>query len=445
MTDLLSIASSGVSAYRSALTAVADNVANAETPGYSRRSIRMQEAASVGSGKGAGLMLSGVRAAAVDRAWDAFQVAESRLAASVAGRADVRKQWLEKVEGALDHGERSVGKLIGNFYNAGVTLAANPRDRVGRAAMLTALQDVATEVRGTAEALARVSEGIKGSAQLEVDALNSDLEELAKVNLSLRQSQEGRSSFAALEDDRDRLIDRIATRIDVDVAIDEHGMATLTLARSGATTLLDPTSRSLVVVTPAADGRLSLSLLTNGSSSVLPAGGGTLTGLAEVAATVSGQRAQLQSIVGDFVTRVNAWSAAGRDLAGNPGGPMLAMAAGAATLQVTITDPAALAAASATAENGNLLTLPGLRGTDGAEARWTELVAASSQMLSAARSEASAAADRRDNSFAARDEVSGIDLDREAADLMRHQQAYDASARIIQVARETLQSILDLF
>ena len=45
----------------------------------------------------------------------------------------------------------------------------------------------------------------------------------------------------------------------------------------------------------------------------------------------------------------------------------------------------------------------------------------------------------------ARDSLSSVDLDKEAADLLRFQQAYDASARIIQVARETMQSILAIF
>ena len=44
-----------------------------------------------------------------------------------------------------------------------------------------------------------------------------------------------------------------------------------------------------------------------------------------------------------------------------------------------------------------------------------------------------------------RDAMSGVDLDREAADLIRLQQAYEASARVIQVARETMQSILNIF
>jgi flagellar hook-associated protein 1 FlgK len=65
--------------------------------------------------------------------------------------------------------------------------------------------------------------------------------------------------------------------------------------------------------------------------------------------------------------------------------------------------------------------------------------------LSSARSEAAAASTRRDGSFAARDEVAGIDLDREATELLRYQRAYDGSAKIIQVSRDTLQAILDLF
>jgi flagellar hook-associated protein 1 FlgK len=50
----------------------------------------------------------------------------------------------------------------------------------------------------------------------------------------------------------------------------------------------------------------------------------------------------------------------------------------------------------------------------------------------------------RDAAVSARDSVSGVNIDEEAVDLMRFQQAYQASARVIQVARETLQSILDI-
>jgi flagellar hook-associated protein 1 FlgK len=127
------------------------------------------------------------------------------------------------------------------------------------------------------------------------------------------------------------------------------------------------------------------------------------------------------------------------------GGPLLSMTAGAMSLTLATSDPAAIAAASSDGtENGNLLSLSALRGPNGVEGRWAALVAAQAQALNSAAAEAAAAATRRDNSFAARDEISGVDLDREAAELLRYQRAYDASARIIQVARETMQTILDV-
>jgi flagellar hook-associated protein 1 FlgK len=48
------------------------------------------------------------------------------------------------------------------------------------------------------------------------------------------------------------------------------------------------------------------------------------------------------------------------------------------------------------------------------------------------------------NAVATRDSASGVNLDSEAVDLMRFQQAYAATSRVIQVARETMQTILDI-
>ncbi|MBL0924893.1 MAG: flagellar hook-associated protein FlgK, partial [Sphingomonadaceae bacterium] len=62
-----------------------------------------------------------------------------------------------------------------------------------------------------------------------------------------------------------------------------------------------------------------------------------------------------------------------------------------------------------------------------------------------ARAQEAAAGSRRDGAFAARDAMSAVDLDREAAELMRFQQAYEAAARTIQVARETMQTMLNIF
>ena len=446
--DLLGIGSSGVSAYRTALAAIGDNVANAETPGYSRREVRLTESAIV---KGRSdvykeqLYFGGVEAATVSRAWDEFRAADSRLSASAFGRADARAQWLSAVETALDDGPTGVGTMIGGFFNSAALLAATPGDTMGRSQMLTALDGAAGAIRNTADALRRVTEGIGNAAELEVAALNSDLEALGHVNLSLQQSAPGRVSRAALEDERDRIIDSISKRIDVSASIGENGVATLTLARATGVTLIEPGSRAVARLEIAADGRLALSLATKGTVVSLPASGGTLAGLVDVAASTADKRQALEVLATDFMTMVNDWSAQGLTPAGVAGAPLLAMPAGASSLAVTTLDPAAIAAAGTDGTaNGNLLALPALRGSDGAEARWAALVAFNAQATAAANSEASAASTRRDNAFAARDEITGVDLDREAAELLRYQQAYNGSAKIIQVARETMQVIFDI-
>lgn len=441
MSDLLSIGLSGVTAYQSALSAVGDNVANAQTPGYARRTVTLEEMNSGGKRD-----FSGVEATSVTRAWDAYRAADSRYAASAAGRADVRQQWLSSVETTLDDGAAGVGQLMGGFFDAAESLAASPSDPQGRSAMLTALDSAASAIRGTADGLARVSNGITQAVQTDVDGLNADMGALVEINRSLQQTTPGLASRAAMEDERDRILDSIAARIDVNASIGADGTATLTLGSATSVTLLDPTSRAVVSAAVAADGRIQLRMFANGTTSPLPATGGRLAGLVDVAGTTADKRTAFEAMAQKFTTDVNNWSAQGIDANDNPGGPLLSMTAGAVSLTALATDPAVIAAASTDGtENGNLLELSALRGPTGAEAGWAALVSANAQALSSAKSEASATATRRDTSFAARDEISGIDLDTEAAELLRYQRAYDSSAKIIQVARDTVQSILNLF
>ena len=448
MSDLLSIGSTGVSAYRSALAAIGENVANAETPGYSRREVRLNQATNAGSQSPIyreSLLFSGVEAASVDRAWDAFRAADARFSASAAARAETRQQWLTAAETALADGPTGVGTLLGGFFNAAVTASATPDERLGRSAILMALEQATGSVRTTAEALARVADGISTTTALDVEGLNADLAALTDVNTALRQSANGGTAKAAIEDERDRLIDSIAERIDINVAIADNGTAALTLARATGVTLLDPTSRALVTITEADDGRISRELQANGTSVPLPATGGSLAALVDVAASTADKRQALDTLAEDFAADLNAWSRQGVDQNGNPGADLLEIPAGALSLRVLTSDPMEVPSASTDGRaTGNLLALNGLRGPDGAEERWASLAAAQSQALAAARSEATAASTRRDNSFAARDEITGVDLDDEAAELLRFQQAYNGAAKLIQIARETMQTIFSI-
>lgn len=447
MSDLLSIGSSALAAYRSALNTVGENVANAQTPGYSRRTIALREATVVGAADIAyrdETHFNGVRVAGIQRAWNGFIANEALHAGSSAARSDVRQQWLGTVENALGDGAAGVGAAMTGFFTAADALAADPGDPLNRGAVLQALDNAAAAFRDSASGLQRISDGIGQAAQVEATALNNALQALADVNGALTSVPENGAARASLEDERDRLVDMIASKLDVSVTIAGDGRATVRPAGGSSLTLLDGAGPGLVSVEIAADGRLSFQLSAGGTRVALPASGGKIAGLVDVAQTVADRRAALDDLAADFAALVNGWSAAGRDAAGIAGVDLLDASGGAAAMAALVTDPDLVPAAGADGTtNGNLLALQPLRESSRIEARWTGLVTASAQQLASARAEASAANTWRDNSLAALDEVTGVDLDFEAAELLRYQQAYNAAARIIQVARESIQVIFD--
>jgi flagellar hook-associated protein 1 FlgK len=447
MSDLLNIGSSALKAYQGALAAIGENVANAQTPGYARRQVVLQEATVVGSGDigyKAQVTFNGVTATGVARAWDNFKADEARFATSADGRAGVREQWLGSVETALDDGPAGVGASMTTFFNAAASLASDPGDPLGRQAVLSSLDNVAGAFRNTSQALSRISDGVGQAAGLEVTSLNDALKSLNDVNGALGPTAANGSARASLEDQRDQLIDFISGKIDVKVTLGSDGRATLAAGSNASLSLLSNSGPSLVNLVTAADGRLSLQLSTNGTTVPLPAAGGTLAGLADLSQTVADRRSALDGLAADFTSTVNAWSAAGKDANGNAGADLISTPAGATSMQTLATDPKLVAAADAAGTpNGNLLALDAIRTSSKVEDRWSSLVSANAQMLSSAKAESAASSQWKDTSLAALDEVTGVDLDTEAAEMLRYQQAYSASARIIQVARDTMQALFD--
>ena len=448
MSNLLQIGASGISAYSTALAAISENVANANTAGYTRRSVTIsQVGASSGGLYSNGAQFNGAEATSVTRAWNDYQAATARTAMSEAGRADSRLTWLTDAQSALDDGATGVGQSATAFFNAADTLASNPGSTTDRSAMLSALDQTADAFNTTASALASTSQGIATAAQTTVRSVNSALDSLAKVNTALLTTQPGTSARADLEDQRDKLLDEMSGNVAIDVKVAQDGTATVNLATNGAQLVAGTGARkgdARLTLATADNGRLAVQTVADGKARTVGDAGGALGGMVESAGIVADRRTSLDKLATDFKAAIDGFQAAGSVSSGAAGQALLS-GAGAADLAVTTTDPAKIAAASSAGTNGNLLTLSTLRGSTGIEARWNGMVTDQDQLVSSATSENSAASARSDAATSTRDAASGVDLDTEAAELVRYQQAYNGAAKVIQVARDTLNSILELF
>ena len=438
MSDLLGIGYSGLKAYSRALSTIGDNIANAQTPGYARRRLEMMEA--VGGGNSifyrGNTNPGGVDIRGLDRSVDAWLIEDSRLTSGDAERAATKLDWLGKVEGALSDETNGIKTGLTNLYTTADQLTSDPSNRTLRAQFLQSADDIASGFRTAANELDKMGEGIEGAAASEVDTFNANLGALEQINIGLRKARPGSTNEASLLDERDRLLDKLSSQAGVSATFDTNGAVTLRAAGSGDL-LVGGGVVNPISVTAAADGRLSYSV----GGSPLAISTGSLAGLAEGANHVADQRAALDTMATGFATQLNAAHQAGIDADGNPGQPLFT-GTSAATLTAATLAPDQVAVADASGSNGNMLALGEMRGANDPEARWSGHMASQAQTVASARAQDAAAATRADASAAARDGVSQVDLDTEAAELLRFQQAYSAAARTIQVARETMQTLL---
>lgn len=444
MSDMLSIGLSGVRAYQSALTTTSDNIANAGNAGYSRRTAAVKEVASASgliSGAGAGI---GVTIGGITRAGDAFRSSEVRSTSSDLARSEAGATYMGRIESALT-GAKLADRLT-SFFNSAKAVAADPASLAPRAAMLESASSVASAFAATGAALDGSLTALDASAQTAVTQLNSLSAALAKINTGLARAQPETSGAASLLDERDRLLEQMSAITDVSVTMDERGRALVRGGGQNGPVLVQGDSASFVSYARS-DGEISLAVHRAGETSALSPGAGALAGIAEGAARIADARDDIAAKARAFAEGVNAVQAAGHDLAGNPGAPMFVIGDPAYMLTPGITDPRGIAAAAVgggARSNANLAALDTLRTSGKFEEGINSLTTANAAALSARKGVAEAQSAMRDSAIAARDSISGVNVDEEAVDLLRFQQAYQASSRVIQIARETLQSILDI-
>lgn len=447
MSDLLGIGASGVRAYQSALTTVSENIANASTPGYARRAADLREVAPAsGVAAGGGVDTGhGVAAAGIVRSADTLRAADVRNSSADLARSETGIAWLDRIETALTGNQ--LGDRLTGFFNAAKAIAADPTATTPRSALLEQATAVAGSFAATGRALDTLDAGLDATAGTAVATLNSLGAALAKVNDGLGRAAPGSNGAAQLADRRDAILDQISAISDVTVTTDAAGRATVKLGNAGGPTFVVGSQAGALAVMRGSDGTVAFALHTAQAVSTVSPSGGALAGVVDGAARVADARLKLDAIATAFTDGVNAVQAQGRDLDGNAGAALFAVGASPSDITVTLTDPRGVAAAAVGGgprDNGNLKALDALRTSGSFEADTTALVSGNAATLAGRKQVAEAQSAIRDTAIAARDAVSGVNLDSEAVDLLRFQQAYSASSRVIQVARDTLQSILDI-
>ena len=442
-TDLISIARSGATAARIALDLTAQNIANAATEGYVRRSARLEEIAPAsGPGQVDEVSFSGVRFAGITRNADVYRQAEVRRTGSDAARADAEVAGLTDIEAAVE--QSGLYPALVRFEASLGQLAADPVNPSLRAAALEDARTAARTFTIAAAGLDAVGDGLQFEAQDGVAQVNLLGGELAKVNLRLARASDGSSDRTALHDQRDALLEKRAGFADISTTIAPDQTVRVALGGAGGPPLVSGGTVSAFASTAAADGTLSFTL----AGTPVALAGGALAGKAQALVTLADMRGRLDTLAGTLIAVANAAQANGVALDGSPGQPLFS-GTRAADIAVALSSGAQLATAPAGAPAGSrdpanlnalraALTSAGV--TDQADAALfaiSSAVAGRTVTREALQTIASSAR-------AAYDAQSGVDLDAEAVNLIRFQQAFQASGRALQVASTLFDTILSI-
>jgi flagellar hook-associated protein 1 FlgK len=239
----LNAARSGLSATQRALGQASQNIANAATPGYTRKTV-LQEAMTDGD------MPLGVRTGAVQRSVDAALVARIDASRSTESGAELRERLLRGIEQTqgIGAGTEALPDAVSALRDRFIALRGSPDDTGLQRSATDAAQDAALALNTLSTAIGTARNGAQSAIEAEVNAVNAALREIAALTVKLKAGVDGPGA-AAIEDQRDVAVARLSESIEVR-AVRQPGGDLLLLSRGAALLPLDP-DRDLFAVAPA--------------------------------------------------------------------------------------------------------------------------------------------------------------------------------------------------
>lgn len=443
-TAIFTIGRSGLTVSRRSLELTAQNIANAQNPDYSRRALIQGELVMTGSiGINAQDSLGGVRPGTIERVESALVQRQARDSSSALKAAEAEFLALREAESALE--TSGVFDGLVDFEAALTRLQNNPLEPALRLSALEAARKMAGSFRIASGTLGNARSLVQAEVSAEALTVGELANELAKINADLAGAREGTVGRAALLDARDKALRGLAAEFAIQPVFNPDGTVDVTLDGTPPLALVTGATAQNVIVGFAADGTATFSV---GGTAFAPAGG-AMAGRAAALIEMAGLQAGLDALALSAINLSNAGQTAGAAADGTPGQPLFA-GTGAASINVVLTSADALATAPAGAPAGsrditNLAALiTALGDASGPIAGTDQLLLGLSSRVSALETRSEGLSVVAASAEAELLRETGVDLDTEAANLVRLQQAFEANSRVIQVAAQLFDTILQL-
>ncbi len=466
----LDLAKRSLSAQQQGLEVTGHNLANVSNTAYSRQRIDIQTSPDLQSTigpQGTGVDVVGItqlRSALLDR-----QIQDE---SSVGGFLSARQQALQDAQAGLGQevstqststsasSSTSSGDLTGlasglsNLFNAFQSLSTEPTSLAERQVVVMKAQSLAQQFNQTSQQLDTLRTSLNDTVESDVSSVNSLMSEVAKLNDQIIRSEVGGSGAANdLRDIRQSKLEDLAKLVKIDTADQTNGAVNISIG--GVLMISDKTMVDQLQSYDAGGGQILVRSQSTGQA-ITPTSG-EMAGTIDVRdGAVASLGSNLDTLAGQLISEVNTVHANGYNLNGTNGTQFFSgtNAGDIAVNTSLLNDPSLIQASStssAVGDNGVALSLAQLAtkscsglGNQTFSQHYSQTVAGLGQELSLTNSQVTNQQLIRDALGQQRDSVSGVSIDEEMTNLMKYQQAYAASARLVSIVDTLLETAIKM-
>ncbi|MDZ7294826.1 MAG: flagellar hook-associated protein FlgK [candidate division KSB1 bacterium] len=455
ISDLLNTARRGLHAQSHALHVASHNIANANTDGYSRQRVSMAPSEPLRTP--AGMVGTGVDVTQIERLreslWDWQLNAEYQELA----RWQARAMALQEIEVLINEpSETGLAAALEGFWDSWQTLANYPEEASARQQVREWGLRLAAAFNRVYRGLTTVQQSLDEQVGLLVNQVNDLGRQIAALNVQIAQAESSGVQANDFRDRRDLLINELSRLVDVQVIEMPSGMVNVTVG--GETLVAGDKVRNIEVTTTTVQGVVVHSPRWGVNGREVLIRGGRIGGLLEMIHSVIPQyRTRLDTVATAVATEVNRVHQQGYAPDGSSGIPFFApdtSGAGDIAVHPAILNSLNAIAASrdGTVGNGDIaLEISRIKnqavinqGTESINSFFRRIVAALGLDIQSATNTSENLEQFVQQLEMKRESVSGVSLDEEMADLIRFQRAYQASARLVAMVDELMQTVLNM-
>ncbi|MFQ5330217.1 MAG: flagellar hook-associated protein FlgK, partial [Thermodesulfobacteriota bacterium] len=226
---ILDIAKSSLLASQAGIQTSSHNIANVDTPGYTRQRVSASTGDPViigGRPIGTGVFVNGI-----ERSYDRFLGLQIMDAQEKMGRQGALRDTLGRLEGIFnDSAGLGLGDTLDNLFNSLNDVANDPSSYAARSAMLSTASTLAERITSLDRRVGDEIGLIEGEIKGEIEAINTLTTSIGRLNSDIQRTESGGNTANDLRDERDRLLNDLAGRIDVTMFENDSGQVTVLTA-----------------------------------------------------------------------------------------------------------------------------------------------------------------------------------------------------------------------